>query len=142
MTPIPTGPRLTAEGYRELFDWLEACTPESSDFHETRQMADKLLILDGWQVVPDATFEGGFRWFWGNYSSSESTRPFPIHDPGAALGLVPRGCNVRLEIIGDTSKALIWQGDNPTTGAQGNSRSNSPAVALCAAFVKWKWMGR
>jgi hypothetical protein len=62
------------------------------DFHADRQLADEVLIADGWQCEPDPTFEGGVRWFWGTnpqVSSSESTRPHPINDLNAAVGVVP-----------------------------------------------------
>lgn len=64
------------------------------DFHADRQLADEVLLADGWQCEPDPTFEGGVRWFWGTnpqVSSSENTRPHPINDLNAAVGVVPFG---------------------------------------------------
>ena len=145
--------------YSALFERIEAWHVDGEGgFHSDRQLADQVLLLDGWTVTPDAEFEGGFRWSWGNFHSSETARPHPLHDLNAALGLVPFEHGFRLEqpslkrplkIEGWTESpvrvsAWIW-GALPSAWADplpfsAQGRSSSAPAAICAAFVKWKWM--
>lgn len=111
---------------------LEAWTLAGGFFLD-RQLADEVLIADCWSVVPDKTFEGGFRWQWGNLCSSESTRPHPINDMNAALGVVPRRATLKLEIKDGSATAIIWHGYELFQG-----KSERPSVAVLIAAIKAK----
>lgn len=148
-----------------LYGRLERWNIDDSTFHGNRELADELLMLDGWTVAEDPEFEGGFRWSFGPVHASETTRPHPLIDLNAAIGLVPYRHGFRLErpslikpthiSIGTsvagwkppklTVSASIWgvlpsEGANPLAYAAQGFSSSEPA-ALCAAFVKLKWMG-
>ena len=118
-----------------LIEKLEAW--REHDFHCDRQLADEILIADGWRCEPSADFEGGVRWFWGTnpqYSSSETTRPHPINDMNAAIGIVPVGMAWSVSVDGDCATADVNQwGEISERGV-----SKEPAVALCIAALKAK----
>jgi hypothetical protein len=86
---------------------------EKHDFHGDRQLADEVLIADGWRCVPDKDWHGGIRWSYeaGNPKlfMSEDTRPHVILNLDNALGVVPLGHNVRLSIIGGNASAHVWR---------------------------------
>jgi len=121
-----------------LIDKLSAWTEH--DFHADRQLADEILIADGWNCEQDATFEGGIRWFWGTnpqVSTSENTRPHPINDMNAAIGVVPFKHNWRLIVIGDRAVAQVWPlGEIFRDEYEGVS--TIPTVALVIAALKAK----
>jgi hypothetical protein len=108
------------------------------DFHKDRQLADEVLIADGWQCEPDPAFEGGVRWFFGTnpqYSSSESARPHVIHDLNTALGVVPVKHNVCLIIKPGECKAAVWP-ENSEYAVEG--KATVPTVAALIAALKAK----
>lgn len=116
---------------------LESWTIETSDFHRNREIADQVLLLDGWKVQADSTFEGGFRWYWGFYSTSESTRPHPILSLESARGLVPlRGFGFRLETDSEVSTATFWEKAAPFSLFVGTSQRESVAIVL--AFLRYR----
>ena len=123
---------------------LEAWT--EYDFHIDRQLADEILIAHGWKCEPDSTFEGGIRWYWGTnpqISSAETTRPHPINDLNAAVGLVPRGYRFMLDKRpfaetrkdGQSYRAHVWSGDHPSF-EDTISWAPEPTVALCIAVFR------
>ena len=100
------------------------------DFHKDRQLADEVLIADGWQCEPNAEFEGGERWFWGTnpqYSSGGPGRPHPVNDMNAAIGVVPFGKNWSLSVSGNYAVAHV--------GSHSGTSSN-PTIALLIAALK------
>ena len=110
------------------------------DFHGDRQLADEVLIADGWRVIPDSSFEGGFRWEFGanpTYCSSESNRPHVIHDLNVAIGVVPFDCNWRLTRIGDQVVAHVWKcGEIFRDEFEGCSSRETIAILIAALRFK------
>lgn len=127
-----------------LIACLERWSMETGGFHEDRQLADEVLVADGWHCEPDASFEGGVRWFWGTnpqYSASESSRPHPVNDLNAAVGVVPFKYNWRLEVHGDRATASVWEAVGHAPQIH-QGKSERPAVALVIAALRAKaWVG-
>lgn len=125
-----------------LLKRLAAWTEEGSTFHGDRQLADEILVADGWTVHQDDKFEGGFRWQWGinpTICSSESTRPHPIRDMNAAIGVVPYRCSYRLNVVpGQPAKAMVWMGDESTDVSI--ATGTRPQIALVIAALQFKQM--
>lgn len=120
---------------------LEAWTEASGDFHSDRQLADEILIADSWMVIPDSTFAGGFRWEWrmpsgGAVCSSEASRPHPINDMNAAIGVVPMGMAWSIQVLKGRALALVW---NPSTRVDWKLCGNSerPTVALVISALRY-----
>lgn len=107
----------------------------SRDVHSDRQLADEVLIGCGWRCEPDASSEGGVRWFIGPYSAAKTSRPHPISDLNVAIGVVPRCCNWRLTVIGQKVTAHIWADEISRGEFEG--RSERPSVALLIAVFKY-----
>jgi hypothetical protein len=107
----------------------------SGDLPSDRQLADEVLMAYGWRCEPDASFEGGARWFIGPYSAAKPSRPHPINDLDIAVGLVPRCCNWRLTVIGQKATAHIWADKIFRDEFEG--RSNRASVALLIAVFKY-----
>ncbi|WP_319798277.1 hypothetical protein [Nitrobacter sp.] len=115
------------------------------DFHTDRQLADEILIADGWCCEPDQAFGGGFRWWCKNgavtYSSSETHRPHPIIDMNAAVALIPHGAGWNLSsdhggaICSVRIGALLMPG-TPTHVATGYAKRTTVAVCLAAMTAK------
>ena len=122
---------------------LETWTLETGDYHSDRQLADEILIADGWKVEPDAEFAGGIRWYWGTnpqISTSESTRPHPINDINAAIGIVPRDCNWMINCSknrGDVI-AMVRNNRKPYRYGIGTSVIERPSIALLIAALKYR----
>ena len=118
----------------KLKNWKEL------DFHADRQLADEVLIADGWRVIPDEGFQGGFRWEFGTnptYCSSEKSRPHVIHDLNTAIGVIPFGCNWRLTRIGDQFIAHVWKcGEIFRDEFEGHSTRETIAVLIAALRFK------
>lgn len=120
----------------ELLAKLEAWREADADFHRDRQLADEVLIADGWQCEPDTSFEGGIRWFWGTapqVSTSESSRPHPLIDMNAAVGVVPFRANWRIMRIGGLIRADAWFSQPLFSG-----ESQSTCIAIVIAALKLK----
>ena len=118
---------------------LQAWTMETGDFHSDRQLADEVLIADGWKCEPDESFEGGVRWFWGTnpqISASESSRPHVINDLNTAIGVVPFGCNWQIEMRNNRAEAQVWAQGKIPHGCLG--RSERPSVAILIAALRYK----
>lgn len=108
------------------------------DFHTDRQLADEVLIADGWSCEPDETFEGGIRWFVGTnpqVSTSENTRPHPINDLNAAIGVVPYRYNWRLTMFGEQAVAQVWQ-SGEIFRDEFEGHAPIPTIALLIAALK------
>lgn len=126
--------------YNALIAKLEAWN--EPDFNSDRQLADEVLIADGWRVVPDETFEGGFRWEWGTNPTvccSETTRPHVINDLNTALGVVPFDCNWRLTRIGSHATAHVWQSGEIFRDEFAGSSPRETIAILIAAL---RYMGQ
>lgn len=116
------------------------------DFHADRQLADEILIADGWKCEPCAEFESGIRWYWGTspqVSVSEVNRPHPINDLKAAVALVPFKMDWCLARItggplsgkpGPRFVAEITDYDGRISDVSGESCE--PTVAMCIAYLK------
>jgi hypothetical protein len=107
----------------------------SGDPHSDRQLADEVLIAYGWRCEPDASLEGGVRWFIGPYSAAKTSRPHPINDLSVSIDLVPRCCNWRLTVIGEKATAHIWPDKIFRDEFEG--QSERPSVALLIAVFKY-----
>jgi hypothetical protein len=120
---------------------LEAWRIDGGSFHGDRQLADKILIAVGWLCEPDARFEGGVGWFSGvnpKYSGSEGSRPHPINDLDAAVGVVPLGCGWWLRVIGGASAvAHVWR-KGEIFRDEFEGVSERPSVALVIAALRCK----
>jgi hypothetical protein len=123
----------------DLIERLKAWKPEDREFHSTRQLADEILVADGWSCESDPAWEGGIRWLWGTnpqISSSESHRPHPINDLNAAAGCVPIKHNWRLSVSdGFICVAHVWP-TNEEIGDDCLGVSAEPAMALVIAALK------
>ncbi|WP_020476410.1 hypothetical protein [Zavarzinella formosa] len=125
---------------KTLIRKLEAWSDESGSFHTDRQLADEVLIADGWRVVPDPSFEGGFCWKFGVnpvVSSSESYRPHPVNDLNAAIAVIPHNAHWRLEVKNGVTWAYVW----PCRGLMpemSRGQSCRPAVAILVAALNFK----
>lgn len=137
--------RLRAESTRmsdinKVIEKLEAW--REHDFHGDRQLSDEIIIADGWKVERDPTFQGGERWYYKiggcETSASRDSRPHPIQDMNAALGLVPFRYQFALSFsIGDARGeyfASVWN-DNLSAGETG-SWAPRPTIAICLASMK------
>jgi hypothetical protein len=123
--------------FAALIAKLEAWTEEGDTFHGTRQLADEVLIADGWRVEPDATFEGGERWHWGHVSTGAPARPHPIHDLNAAVGVLPFGASYILRAVYRApAVAVVWIGDQVTKSV--DAQHQRATVALLIAAFKLK----
>ncbi len=125
---------LSESNFMALIAKLEAWAEH--DFHADRQLADEVLIADGWNCEPDATFEGGVRWFWGinpQISSSENTRPHPINDMNAAIGVVPFKHHWQVRVVGAYAEARVWSGE--TEFHEYSASAPIPTVALVIAAL-------
>jgi hypothetical protein len=124
----------------EVIERLRRWSMANGDFHADRELADAVLIADGWQCEPDPSFAGGVRWWIGvspQYSTGEATRPHPINDLNAAIGVVPLRHNWRLTVIGDSAAAYVGaSGELPHDKHYG--LSERPSVALLIAALKAK----
>jgi len=126
-----TTPEYISAVIEKLKAWRE------HDFHADRQLADEVLIADGWKCEQNPAWEGGVRWFVpGNpeYSTSESGRPHVIHDLNTALGVVPPKHNVKILItcaIGAGAKVWSNGKEESFTGT-----APIPTVAILIAALK------
>lgn len=119
----------------DLCSW----TIEKGDFHSDRQLADRVLIADGWQVIEDESFEGGIRWSTGRnptYCTSESNRPHPINDLNAALGVIPIDYNWSLKMQDGRAYAVLWKKPKGQQAVYGLGESERPSVAILIASLK------
>lgn len=120
---------------------LEAWSRARGSYHTDRQLADEVLIADGWRVQPDIEWEGGIRWSWGSnpeVSASESTRPNPINDLNTAIGVVPFECNWAIA-VGDSGRAMaqVWRkGTAPMEKFIGHGEI--PAIAVLIAAFRYR----
>lgn len=131
---VDTRPLPNAGLVAKLEAWAE------HDFHADRQLADEILIADGWNCEPDQTFEGGVRWFWGTnpqISSSESTRPHPVNDMNAAIGVVPFKHHWQVLVVGDYAEAEVWAGDRPYHAYRGSAPIPTIALVIASLLAKW-----
>ncbi len=105
------------------------------DFHKDRQLADEVLIADGWRCEPDAAWGGGVRWFRPAHnpevSVCEDQRPNLIHDMNTALAVVPYKYNVCLILIEGEATATVWEPGN-RVGHEGKSALGTIAVLIAA----------
>lgn len=143
------------KSFEPLIEKLNGWREELAGFHEDRQLADEVLVADGWRVIQDATFEGGIRWSFGKcpeVSVADSHRPHVINDLNAAVSLVPVGCYWRLQNKAGTAEARVWVESlpkpNPAPGEPilgvmyGEGVSQRPSVALVIAVLKFKELHR
>lgn len=110
------------------------------DFHADRQLADEVLVADGWNCEKDESFEGGIRWFFGTnptYSCGENSRPHPINDLNAAIGVVPFKHHWRLTVIGENAVAQVWE-PGEIFRDEFEGASSIPTIALLIAIFKLK----
>lgn len=130
-----------------LCDW----SLETSNFHADRQLADEVLIADGWRVVPDEAFEGGIRWSWGispEVSVADATRPHVINDLDAAVGVVPLGCSWHVQMYNGraAAKVLLFKDTSISLDNQvvifADGHSSRPSVALLIAALRFKELRR
>jgi hypothetical protein len=120
-----------------VIDKLHKWTLASGSFHADRQLADEVLLADGWRPVPDPTFEGGVRWSIGTnpeVSMGDTNRAHPINDLNAAVGVVPFKARWSLHVTEARAMAKCWMLD----GAEFAGISERPSVALLIAALKLK----
>ncbi len=119
---------------------LRAWSERDGSFHGDRQLADEVLIADGWRCETDQTFEGGVRWEYGIgpvVCASETTRPHPINDLDRAIAVVPFRCNWRLTFIAGQTVAHVWApGEIFRDEFEGHSER--PSVAILIAAFRYK----
>ncbi len=124
---------------KELIAKLEAWTQERGDFHSDRQLADEVLLADGWKPIQDKTFEGGVRWerkaAGMTLCSSESTRPHPLNDMNAAIGVVPFKAGWMVRNVGNRAQGLVWNPEAAPGADQFGAVSERPQVALLIAAL-------
>jgi hypothetical protein len=133
-----------SQNLQTLIEKLQAW--KEHDFHADRQLADEVLIADGWKCEADKSFEGGIRWFWGTWpqiSCSEKQRPHLIHDLNTAIGVVPPGCSLRLMIYGQPPRQVMAHVIVPVEGGHDGpheleGHSYIPTVAVLIAALKAK----
>lgn len=129
---------------------LEGWSLAAGDFHADRQLADEILIADGWKPVQDETFEGGVRWEYRTSGhgktlcASENTRPHPINDMNAAIGVVPFGVGWSISFANGQAVADIHPKPGMTISNVHELRgiSERPAVAITIAALKYLSMVR
>lgn len=129
---------------------LEAWSYAPGDFHSDRQLADEILIADGWKPVADETFQGGVRWEYRTSGSgmtlcsSEGTRPHPINDMNAAIGVVPCGVGWSISFANGQAVADVHPKPGMTISNVHDLRgvSERPAVAITIAALKYLAMVR
>lgn len=138
---MTSAPVITVGEIDALIAKLEAW--RENDFHADRQLADEVLIADGWICVPDPEWEGGIRWSWGTsprYSTSERGRPHPVIDLNTAIGVVPRGFDYHLSRFGDQHFASVFRRGAPVSAGlardEHDGSSPSPCLAILIAAFK------
>lgn len=125
-----------------LIGKLQAWSMEAGSFHGDRQLADEVLIADGWRCEPDDSFEGGIRWFvgtWPEVSTSESSRPHVVNDLNTAIGVVPRGFDWGLTVIDEKATAIVWRHGYTEESVVGQSERPSVAILIAALKAKDKF---
>jgi hypothetical protein len=129
---------ITPEYISSVIEKLEVW--REHDFHKDRQLADEVLIADGWKCEQNPAWEGGARWYIpGNpeYSTSESGRPHVLHDLNAAIGVIPSDFNLRLIIIGPIATAHVWRDGEDLLNKRAGC-STKPTIAVLIAALKAK----
>jgi hypothetical protein len=111
---------------------------QDHDFHADRQLADEVLIADGWTVTPDPTFEGGVRWQIGPVCASEGSRPHPIHSLDRALAVVPRDHAVSIEITRKGALANVWR--DGTDGTRPVFEGVAPIASVAVLIAAFRAM--
>ena len=126
---------------RDLIRDLEAWTLDGSDFHKDRQLADEVLLADGWNVEHDVDGHRGVLWTWGTNPKimmADDYRHHPINDLNAAFGVIPYGFNFRIGFDGVTSKVVLWPRGDVTMGRSTEGESSRVQVAIIIASLKQK----
>lgn len=117
---------------------LEEWTRETADVHRDRQLADQVLLADGWQFEADDTFAGGFRWFRnigvGILNASEASRPNPLIELSAAYALIPAGLSVTVLHSPSGVQATVYSAVEG--GLAENGLSPEIAIAISIAALK------
>jgi hypothetical protein len=124
-----------------LIKALETWTLESSDFHRDRQLADEVLLADGWKVEQNPHFEGGVAWVWGTSPKvlmADATRAHPINDLNAAFGVIPHGCDYRVDMWGGETTVYVWKRGPVIDRSRATMGvSSRPSVAILIAALRY-----
>jgi hypothetical protein len=123
-----------------LLSDLTAWSEDTRNFHEDRQLSDRILIATGWRCIPDPGHPAKVRWEFGKnptVSCWEPYVPHPINSIDDAIGQVPfRWLVVSMARMTDGMPWSVIVRDNAES-VLGQHISLSVAVSI-AAVRAWR----
>lgn len=132
---------MSEKNYNDLISALMNYSLDEGDYHSDRQLADEILLADGWEVKQDSDFAGGIVWSkgtWPRQHIAEPHRPHPINSLDDAIMLIPDGYSWFLKVTPDQAIAAVCRKSRGKTSDWGLAGYDPrrPAMALTIAALK------